>query len=225
VESFGASDAENGCSASELATKYPGVDMLWRREIDPCRRNMVRFEFSQRLQYQRRVVEFEERQQLMIEAEIQAHLSTDADQAAFEMEDRFYRYQGVMNDVCVALGFRYDPQKSRDEFPVFSKQPIDGWDLCWTLQHTDTFALTPKLGCFAPNLDLRGANLAGDVDKARSREFLCFRYQSIVPGFDRAYWKFRNLVELEWAIRAHLTLYELIMPILEASVAGAGLDP
>jgi hypothetical protein len=141
------------------------------------------------------------------------------------MEDRFAKYQEVMNHVSVPLGFRYDKQKSRDEFPVFSKQLSDGWDLCWTLQQTDMFALTSKHGCFEPNLDLRGTNMAGDADKARSREFLFFRYQNIVPGFDSAYWKFRSLTELEWAIRAHLTLYKLMSAILEASVTTTSLVP
>jgi hypothetical protein len=45
-ELYARRDAKNGCSASELTTKYPGVDALWRREVDPCRRNMVRFEVS-----------------------------------------------------------------------------------------------------------------------------------------------------------------------------------
>jgi hypothetical protein len=161
----------------------------------------------------------------MLEAELQAHLSVDTDQAMFEMEDRFAKYQEVMDRVSVPLGFQYDKQKSRDEFPVFSKHLSDGWDLCWTLQHTDMFALTPKEGCFAPNLELRGANMVGDADKARSREVLFFRYQHIVPGFGGAYRKFRNLAELEWAIGAHLRLYKLMSPILEASVTSASLAP
>jgi len=218
-------DAENDCPASEIDTKYPGVDAVWRREFDPCRRNMVRFQISQRTQYQLRFAEFVERQRLMLEGEIRTHLSGDTNQAGFEMEDRFAKYQEVMDRAFKPHGFRYDKQKSRDEFPVFSKHLTDGWDLCWTLQHTDMFALTPKEGCLAPNLDLRGANMAGDADKARSREFLFFRYQHIVPGFGSAYWKFRNLTELEWAIGAHLCLYKLMSPILEASITSTDLAP
>jgi hypothetical protein len=224
-ELYAKRDAENGCTASELASKYPGVDSVWRREVDPCRRNMVRFEVSDRDQYQLRFTKFVERQRLMMEAEIQSHLSVVTGQHAFEMEDRFAKFQEVMNRISVPLGFRYDKQKSRDEFPVFSKQLNDGWDLCWALQHTDMFALTPTHGCFEPSLDLRGANMAGDSDKARSREFLIFRYQNIVPGFASAYSKFRNLAELEWAITAHLALYNLMSPILEASVATTSLVP
>jgi hypothetical protein len=224
-ELYARRDAENGCPASEIESKYPGVNAVWRREFDPCRRNMVRFEISQRTQYQLRFAKFVEWQRLMIEGEIRAHLSGDTNQAVFEMEDRFAKYQEVMDRVSIPLGFQYDKQKSRDEFPVFSKHLTDGWDLCWTLQHTDMFALTPKEGCFAPNLDLRGANMAGDADKARAQESLFFRYQHIVPGFGIAYWKFRNLAELEWAIRAHLCLYKMMSPILEASITSTSLVP
>ena len=224
-ELYAKRDAENGCPATELDTKYPGVDAVWRREVDPCRRSMVRFEIFQRSQYQRRFTEFVERQRLMIEGEIQAHLSENADQLVFEMEDRFAKYREVMDRIAGSLGFQFDDLKSRDEFPVFSKHLNDGWALCWTLQQTDMFALTPKEGCLSPNLDLRSANMVGDADKARSREFLFFRYQHIIPGFGSAYWKFRNLTELEWAIGAHLCLYQLISPVLEASITSTSLAP
>jgi hypothetical protein len=86
------------------------------------------------------------------------------------------------------------------------------------------FALTPTEGCFSPKLDLRGTNLRGDSDNARTREFLVFRYQNIIPGFGSAYWKFRNLSELERAINA-MYLYRLMAPILEGSVTNMSLAP
>jgi hypothetical protein len=217
-------DAENGCTASELNAKYPGVEAVWRREVDPCRRNSLRLEIYDRPKYLLRWNTCIERERHMVETETQGQSPADADQSAFEMEDRFATFREVMERTSAALGFCYDKQKSRDEFPVFSKHLIEGWDLCWTLQDADMFALTPMEGCFSPKLDLRGANLRGDSDSARTREFLVFRYQHIVPGFGGAYWKFRNLGELERAINAHMYLYRLMAPILEGSVTSMSLE-
>jgi hypothetical protein len=218
-------DAQNGCTRSEIDKKYPGIEALWRREIDPCHRNKTRFEISERSQYQLRWNACMERQRLMIEMETQAHSPVRDDQFEFEMEHRFAKSNEVMGRDSATLGFSYDRKKSREEFPVFSKQLTENWDLCWTLQHTDMFALTPIEGSFAPNLDLRGANIPGDADKARTGEFLLFRYQHIVPGFGSAYWKFRSLNELERVVKAHLCMYRLMAPILESSVISSNLAP
>jgi hypothetical protein len=211
-------DVENGCTVSELDAKYPGVEAVWRREVDPCRRNALRLEIYDRPKYLLRWNTCIERERHMIETEAHVQSPVRADQSAFEMEDRFATFREVMERASASPGFCYDKQKSRDEFPVFSKHLIEGWDLSWTLQEIDMFALTPIEGCFSPKLDLRGANLRGDSDNARTREFLVFRYQHIVPGFGAAYWKFRNLSELERGINAHMYLYRLMSPILESSV-------
>jgi len=89
----------------------------------------------------------------------------------------------------------------------------------------ETFALTPLEGSFYPNLDLRRADIRGDPDKAKSYEFLLFRYQHMLPGFGSAYCKFRSLAELRLVISAHLQMYRLIAPTLEASISSAEVDP
>ena len=160
-------DAENGCTVSELDAKYPGVEAVWRREVDPCRRNALRLEIYDRSKYLFRWNACIERERQMIETETLAQTPVHADQSAFEMEDRFATFREVMERGSASLGFCYDKQKSRDEFPVFSKHLIGGWDLCWTLHDIDMFALPPIEGCFSPKLDLRGANLRGDSDNAR----------------------------------------------------------
>jgi hypothetical protein len=140
------------------------------------------------------------------------------------MEDRLKRFREVMERDSAGFGFSYDKKKSRDEFPVFSKQMSNNWDLCWTLQHINMFALAPQEGFFSPNLDLRYTNLYGSTDRARGGEFLLFRYQHILPGFGNAYWKFRNLEELDRAVSAHLRLYGMMAPMFGHSVAIANLN-
>jgi hypothetical protein len=217
-------DTENGCTASELDTKYPGVEALWRREVDPCHRNKTHFEVNERSQYQARWNACMERQRLMIETETQAYLVERDDSSAFEMENRFATLREAMELEATSLGFTYDKKKARDEFPVFSKRLCENWDLCWTLQHIEMFALTPLEGSFFPNLDLRRANISGSTDNVRVGEVLLFRYQHIVPGFGSAYCNFRNLGELERAVKAHLHMYRLMAPTLEGSVTSIDLN-
>jgi len=67
-------------------------------------------------------------------------------------------------------------------------------------------------------LEIRYRELSGSIDRARAGEFLFIRHHDIVPGFGNAYWKFFDLNELETIIKAHLHLYGLMAPIIEAGI-------
>jgi NADH:ubiquinone oxidoreductase subunit D len=93
---------------SELDAKYPGVEAVWRREVDPCRRNALRLEIYDRSKYLFRWNACIERERQMIETETLAQTPVHADQSAFEMEDRFATFREVMERGSASLGFCYD---------------------------------------------------------------------------------------------------------------------
>jgi len=214
-------DLENGCSVAELEKQYSDLEALWRRQLDPCHRNKVRMEVFERDEYTARWKQAISAREKEFESEAQAFARRNAEFEAFEMEDRFAVYDIAMRRHCEPLGFKHDRAKSRDEFPVFSKTLVAGWDLCWSLSDTRDFALAPKKGNLEMTLDLRGTRLKGSVNNARSGEFLIFRYQYLIPGFEVAYWMFRTPAELELAITAHMKLYSAIAPILESAIVSA----
>ena len=211
-------DVANGTPENQIGTKFPGVESLWRREIDPCRRNMVRFELEHHDQYQSRWSALQYRKREILAAESAVHRSCVSEGVGFEMEERFEVFRCVMERDAGMQGFGYDLQKSRREYPVYTKMLTDQWHLCWTLSHLDMFALSPQDGIINFTLDLRSAGLAGTTENARAGEFLLFRFQGILPGFNDAYRKFVNLEEQETILKAHLTMYKVISPILESAV-------
>jgi len=217
-------DKENGCNVSELEKTFPSSEELWRREVDPCHRNKTRYEVNDRSQYQLRWDACMKRQREMIEREAKAHERL-SNRMGFEMEDRLETFNEVMESEVIPLGFTYDKRKARGEFSVYSKRLSANWDLCWTLQYVEMFAMTPHEGYFSPNLDLRRADIGGDPDKAKAYELLLFRYQHMLPGFGSAYCKFRSLAELRLVISAHIQMYRLMAPTLEQGIASTELYP
>jgi hypothetical protein len=118
----------------------------------------------------------------------------------------------AMERDAVSLGFQRDKGKSRTNYPVFSKVITEDWHLCWSVKDGRRFFD----GYFDPILELRSRDFGGKLAKDAGA-FLPIRY-AIVPGFGNGYWVFITLDELEIAIRAHLHLYSLMAPIIEAGI-------
>jgi hypothetical protein len=117
-----------------------------------------------------------------------------------------------------SLGFHYDDERSRRNYPVFSKAIVPGWDLCWALEESESYFFIPFEGRFEPQLELRSNKLRGRPTRVEPGELLFIRYYSVVPGFSNGYWRFLSLDDLETAIKAHLCLYRLMAPIIEGSI-------
>lgn len=120
-------------------------------------------------------------------------------------------YTAVMERDAALLGFQFDQSRSSHNFPVFTKNIAENWDLCWALERNFE-------GGLAPDLEFRHRSIKGKLDKEASGEFLLIRHRTIIPGFPKAYWTFRDLDELEVIIKANLCLYEQIAPILEGGL-------
>jgi hypothetical protein len=208
--------ANGGVPVRELRDHFRGGESVWRREVDPCQRRLLQAEIEEKSSYDiqwSRMLD-EERQAIAEEA---ARYATGLGKLphTFDGKGRYAFFSAVMERDAASLGFRYDKEKSRPNYPVFSKKITEDWHLCWTIEVARSFVPGALEGYFAPSLGLRSRELRGTLEGAESGEALQFRYAGIVPGFVGGYWKFFCLDELEVAIKAHLHLYGLMAPILE----------
>jgi hypothetical protein len=208
-----ARDEANGVPEDKIGQFYPKEG--WRREIDPCQRNKVRFELNSPSDYEEAWVQVLEHQRNRLVLESEIHSSELARAYTFDRRGRYSLFTAAMEFYGKASGFHFDKSRSKPNFPLISKPITNEWDICWAIEEPKTFFLSPFEGRFAPYLEVRKRSLGGTVEEAESGEFILIRYQHIVPGFGHAYWKFFDLTELETMIKAHLYFYNLMAPIIE----------
>lgn len=132
----------------------------------------------------------------------------------FDGDGRYKLFSAVMERNATLLGFRYDKQKSRPRFPIFSNAVAGEWDLCWALEEPNMFFWSPFEGKFMPYLEIRHRGRKGSIRNAEPGEFLQIRYVSAVPGFFNAYRSFHDSTELETVIKAHLFHYAQMAPVV-----------
>lgn len=210
-------DRVNGVPVRELGARYPG-DSAWRHEVDPCQRRLVQTAATQRDALEARRNAMCEEETRAFEREVAHHASgLGKARCAFDKRGRYGFFAAVMKRDAVRLGFVYDKSRSRANYPVFSKPMTGDWDLCWVLEESRPFLESPIQGRFVPFLEIRSRTLRGSLAKVESGEFLHIRYERIIYGFSTAYWRFRNLDELETVIKAHLCFYSLIAQTIESA--------
>jgi hypothetical protein len=206
-------DSENGVPVSRLSSCYPGE--IWRIEIDPCQRRRAHSSVKDRQTYNAQWAAVQKEQRHRLELETARHATDLSRCYTFDRRQRYAFFTAVMKRDTTTLGFEFDSLKSRPDYPVFSKQINETWDICWVLEEAKAFYSNFAEGRFAPYLEIRNRNLIGSIENGNSGEFLFIRYHQIVPGFSNAYGKFSKLEELETMIKAHLCLYGLMAPIIE----------
>jgi hypothetical protein len=203
-------DRINGCPVRELGSRYKGGESAWRREIDPCQRRLIQHRASQREAHDARFTAMREAERRALEVERIPH--------TFDSKGRYAFFAAVMERDAASLGFHYDKSKSRPNYPIFSKLITDEWHLCWAIEDARAFFCSPFEGRFEPSLELRGRHLTGSLAKAKSGEFLIFRYPAVVPGYYTGYREFSDLDQLEREIQAHLYLYGLMASVVEGGI-------
>jgi len=184
-------------------------------QLDPCQRNMARFEAESREIYDIRWSSAREEMKSKVRNETIQFASGLSKSFEFDKRGRYAFFAKVMEREASGLGFRFDKYKSRSNFLVFSKTMGREWSLCWAIEEPDQFFFDPFSGRFDPYLEIRHQTFRGSVKKAEPGEFLQIRHTHAVPGFFNAYRSFDDLDELETLIKAHLSLYGLMAPIVE----------
>jgi hypothetical protein len=214
-------DRDNGCPVAELHNRYKGAES-WRREIDPCQRRLVQDGEKHRESHKARFAAMLEAESSALKDEAE-HFSTGLGKnfSVFDSKGRSAFYRDIMERGAATLGFHYDREKSRPNYPIFSKQMTDNWHLCWALENARSFFPNPSEGRFDVSLELRSKQLTGRLDKVDSGELLVLRYAAILPNFLGAYARFVDLDQLERIIHAHLYLYRLMAPALENGIKNA----
>ncbi len=212
-------DEENGVPVSQLASRFP--DELWRLEVDPCRRRSVFAKMRDRVVYNDRWNMVSREVHRRFASEVLKHSTGLAERYSFERHERLAFFKAVMEENAARLSFVFDKRKSTRRIPVFSKNVNEDWDLCWAIEDPKMLSLDDFKGRLSLRLEIRGRDLKGSVERAQAGEFLIIRHDHIVPGFFNAYGQFGNLDELETIIKAHLRLFELMAPTIEAGLTWA----
>jgi hypothetical protein len=211
-------DQENGCSETELSLRFEAGEATWRREIDPCQRNIARDMVARRMEHEARfetVVEIERN----LAAEEARRFSTGlgARVRMFDEKDRYALFVEVMLRDAASLGFEFDNKRSHTRGPLFFKTITDDWRLCWSIDSRFLF-FTPTEGRFLPSLHLCSRKIANPRDVTEPYQTLLIRYDAIIYGLLTAYWAFFDFDQLERAIRSHLQLYGLAADIIEGGI-------
>jgi hypothetical protein len=211
-------DAENGVPVHELELRYSIAETWWRSQIDPCYRNMARFQAANKDIYDARWAEVVDEMKSDVAREAD-HFATSLSAARpFDMEGRYNLFTAVMERDAKKFGFERDKNKSRKRFPVLSNHITDIWDLCWAVEEEKMFLWNLTEGRFTPYLEVRRRDLRGNLTKGQAGEYLHIRYSAVVPGFFNAYRTFHSPQELEVLIKAHLFLYGMMAPVFERAM-------
>jgi hypothetical protein len=211
-------DATNGVPYDALL----GVD-IWKREIDPCARRMMRLEFAADpvVSERRRQMDTDRRRRHAIE--IARHVSDLARSFTFDPTGCSRLVAQAMQADLGSLGFEYDRRRSRPFSPVLSKRLTPSCDLCWSLRTDRNLQLMPRYqgadGSWRIPLDpclyvaVKGRR--GNLDirpMFKESDTMVIRYTRAVAGFEWAYGNFESLEGLETILKAHATLLKLIAP-------------
>jgi hypothetical protein len=212
-------DRENGVRERDLSSRYSRGEGTWRLESHPCDRRRVRRMVEQRNEYEASYAAVKQAQTRAMARAVGAH-ATGLSAKYAGLEERGEFYVAAMELHAADLGFEIDATKSTRGIPIFSKEILDGWDLCWTIEDAG-FLLG---GHYSPELQLRSRNLSGPIDNARIEQYLTIRYALVIPGFYVSYLQFETLDAFEALIQAHLCVYACMAEAI-ADAVRIGLRP
>jgi hypothetical protein len=211
-------DKENGCSERELTARFGPAEATWRREIDPCKRNLEKDRVTRRAKHESRFKTVVESQRQLSAEEADRYSTGRGRQGhMFDEKDRYASFVDVMLSDAALLGFELDKARSRAKRPFFSKTITDDWHLCWS---TDDrfFLFTQTEGRLLPSLHLCSRKVRNPREVTQPFQTLLIRYDSVVAEFPTGYWVFHDFDQLERAIKAHLQLYGLVAATIEGGI-------
>lgn len=215
-------DLRNGCSYAELKG-----DEVWKREIDPCLRELARLEAEgSSIPTTRRRALRTEGNRLKSEEILRHALEVDSnpEHSPCEYAERFSDY---LDQSFAPLGFHRDEFRSSPFFPVLSKPLTRSWDLCWSAENDQNLRLLPRFS-FAEmppstpidlRLYVRAAGTRGPAMVPlffKASDVMIIRYHQLIVGFSSAYGRFANPAEMLVVVKAHARLYSFISDFVEA---------
>lgn len=214
-------DEENACSERELSSRFEPGEAYWRREIDPCQRNLAKDRVARRAAHEARFQTVVECERQLAAEEARRHSAAHCQRGhMFDERDCYAFFVDVMRDAA-SLGFEFDKARSRAKRPFFFKPLTDDWRLCWSVD--DRFFLFAQTeGRFLPSLHLCSREVGNPREVTEPFQTLQIRYD--VVGLQTAYCVFHDFDQLERAVNAHLQLYSLLAGAVESGIKKV-LDP
>lgn len=211
-------DEENGCSERELSSRFEPEEAYWRREIDPCQRNLAKDRVARRAAHESRFETVVECERQLAAEEAQRHSAAHSQKGGmFDERGRYAFFVDVMSRDAAALGFEFDKARSRATRVFFSKPLTDDWHLCWSVDDR-FFLFTQTEGRFLLSLHLCSRKVGSPREVREPFQVLQIRYDALIYGFATAYWRFDDFHQLERAVKAHLQLYSLAADVCENGI-------
>jgi hypothetical protein len=203
---------------SDLAS---GQRPLWMNELDPCLRRMAQLRYADRAEFSRRFEPVKAEEKLRRVHEIARHASGLSKEFDGELDRPARFYQAVMERETRPLGFTSDPQRSTSTYIVFSKELLDGWDLCLSPEPLAWFPGSND-GQAVTVLSVQAKRHRKPIARAKWDHVLIVEHTNLVRHFDSLYKNFASLDELEAILMARMYFLSLIIKDAEAHLL-AGL--
>jgi hypothetical protein len=195
----------------------PGQRPLWMNELDPCLRRMAQLRSADRAEFSRRFELVRAEEKLRRVNEIARHASGLSREFGSELDRPARFYQAVMERETRPLGFTSDILRSTSTYAVFSKELLDGWDLCLSPEPLAWFP-GRKDGQAVIVLSLQAKRHNSPVARAKWDQVLIVEHTKLVRHFDTLYKDFASLDELEAVLMARMYFLSLVIKDIEAGL-------
>lgn len=210
-------DKLNGVPYADLQQVFPG-DYFWRMEADPCERHesfMASHDSARHLSLDRA---WRDETARIFADEVKRHstaLSRRYAMWSWAIRDRLAFCRKLMKQELTRLGFQYDRARSSYVEPVYSKDLIGDWQLCFDIERGDRLFGDIGSGSIMLRFALRHREDCGDLSSGKA---LVINYSNLCKC-PSGYFAFRSISELETIMRAYFCLYSLMGPEIEAILA------
>jgi hypothetical protein len=201
-------------------------------QLDAVRPWGDRFDGENKLELSRLLILQDERKEKLSQyREAEYDLWTKSNFIAHRAHGKYVKYfSDVMLSTFSGHGFRFDIKKSRDNFPVFSKPIVDGWDICWSAESNRTLDWWPRdpspnvskwseldLRCYVCS-DKKIGNVVTPI-RFTSTPFVILKLDRLVDAFGWAYSRFNGPEQMEFCVFAYSRLYAAFESKIEKEFA------
>lgn len=187
---------------------------VWAREVATCLRRMELLRYAQKGEFQLRFHEVELEEERLRTHEIARHATGLSGKCAGELERPARFYKAVVERETGRMGFAFDSGRSSQNYLVFSKTLIPGWDLCAASEPLEWFP-GKKEGRAPLLLSVQSSSNKRPIKKAAWSRFMVIDYAVVIKHFYVCYLRFRSLDELEIIIMAQTYLLSLVIEEIE----------
>ncbi len=204
----GIRDSESGSGESSVSgTERDPAKDAWRREIDPCMREMYRTKSVDYPMFSASWLQVIDKTKEILDTEGQKNLTLLSDRYFLDGKSRIKLVENLMGGFRSKVGKSWRAAVGRRCFLEFVSEVNEEWELSLHIVDKRDFLELPLKGYYYP--ELRVQRRAANQKRKVLGQYLIFSYSKLIPGFSIAYREFFSIEQLGAAVSAHLTLIDV----------------